>query len=308
MQEFDLISQCGGPLHCRLWLPNGHPRAVVQLVHGIAEHTARYDHFARYLTEHDLAVAAEDHMGHGGSISKATPQGCFAGGWQGAVEDVHILFEHMQMQIDAPFFLLGHSMGSFLTRSFLIRYPETRLRGAILSGTAWQPNAVLLTGRAICRLEICRHGEQGVSHLAYNLAFGAYNRHCKPARTSSDWISRDEQQVDLYNADPLCGFVPSVGLLSDMMQGIAYNQKTEHLQQMNPALPVLFMSGDKDPVGSYGKGVIQSARAFERAGMQDIGVRLWPGGRHEMLNEINRDAVYRTVLDWLNEKIQGSTV
>ena len=303
MQEYYIASRGGGELLCRKWLPETEPLGVVQLVHGIAEHTGRYDDFARYLASRGYVVVAEDHMGHGGSINDVTPQGCFAGGWSAAVQDLHGLYELTRLDYPAlPYFLFGHSMGSFLARSFLIDYPEADLAGCILSGTAWQPAAMLSAGKAVCRLEIKRRGAQGISDTVYGMAFGSYNKDFEPVRTPCDWLSRDEERVDDYVADPLCGFIPSVGLLGDMMDGLSYNQKAGNLAKMNKTLPIYFMSGDKDPVGAQGKGVTQSVEAFRKAGMQDVEVRLYPGGRHEMLNELNREAVYAAVLAWLESK------
>ena len=303
MEEFYIATRSGGELLCRKWLPEAEPVGVVQLVHGIAEHTGRYNEFARFLASQGYVVVAEDHMGHGGSINDVTPQGCFVGGWSTAVADLYNLYEMTRLDWpELPYFLFGHSMGSFLARSFLIDYPAADLSGAILSGTAWQPGPVITAGKAMCRMEIQRLGAQGISNSVYNMAFGSYNKAFEPVRTPCDWLSRDEERVDAYVADPLCGFVPSVGLLGAMMEGIGYNQKASNLAKMNKALPIYFMSGDKDPVGAQGKGVNQSAEAFQKAGMQDVEVRLYPGGRHEMLNEINRDAVYAAILAWLEKK------
>ena len=300
--SFDQASR----LYARLWLPeSGSPRAVIQLVHGIAEHIGRYDHFARFLADQGYAVTAEDHLGHGRSASGPEELGFTApvDGWAKMVDNIHALHALTREQYpDLPYVMLGHSMGSFLTRTYLICYPG-ELDACILSGTGSQPPAVLASGLALVRMERRRLGDHGRSTLLQNLCFGAYNNRFKPVRTPSDWISRDEAVVDLYRADPFCTFTPTVTLMGDMLGGIRFIQKPEHLAKMDRDLPILFFSGDRDPVGSAGKGVQQAYRAFLSAGCTDVTCKLYPEGRHEMLNELNRDEVYQDILQWLDEKL-----
>ena len=298
MEIFYIPSTGGGQLHCRKWLPESKPKAVVQLVHGIAEHIGRYDHFARFLNQHGYIVTAEDHMGHGGSIV-GDLKGYFNGGWMNAVADVKALHDKTAAEHPGlPYIFLGHSMGSFLLRTYLYTYPEA-LNAAIISGTGWQPAAALKAGLALCKLEEKRLGETKTSPLLNSLIFGTYNKMFKPNRTPNDWICSDDAVVDKYMADPLCGFDATIGLARDMLTGISYLQKPEHLAAMNKALPVFFIAGGDDPVGHYGKGVQKSADAFRRAGMQSVRVRIYPLCRHEILNEINRKDIYRDITDWL---------
>ena len=299
MEEFYLASNGAGRLHCGLWLPEGQPRAVVQIIHGIAEHIGRYDHFARFLTERGFAVCADDHMGHGLSVESGGVFGYFSGGWMAAVRDERSLFEEMKKRFPAvPYFMLGHSMGSFLLRTYLYTYPG-ELTGAIISGTGWQPELALSAGLALCRLEQLRIGETGRSKLLKELMFGAYNKKFSPNRTPNDWICSDEAVVDAYTEDSLCGFDATVGLTRDMLTGISMNQKKENLAKMDKTLPVLFVSGMQDPVGAMGEGVLRTIDAFNRAGLTNVTIRLYPEGRHEMLNETNRTEVYADVLSWL---------
>lgn len=299
MEEFYLASNGAGRIHCGLWLPEGQPRAVVQIIHGIAEHIGRYDHFARFLTERGFAVCADDHMGHGLSVESGGVFGYFSGGWMAAVRDERSLFEEMKKRFPAvPYFMLGHSMGSFLLRTYLYTYPG-ELTGAIISGTGWQPELALSAGLALCRLEQLRIGETGRSKLLKELMFGAYNKKFSPNRTPNDWICSDEAVVDAYTEDSLCGFDATVGLTRDMLTGISMNQKKENLAKMDKTLPVLFVSGMQDPVGAMGEGVLRTIDAFKRAGLTNVTIRLYPEGRHEMLNETNRTEVYADVLSWL---------
>lgn len=299
MEEFFLQSNGGGKLHCSVWRTEQTPRAVVQLVHGIAEHIGRYDHFARYLADNGFVVAAEDHMGHGGSVGVDGVKGYFTGGWLTAVADVKLLRDRMKEEFPAlPYYILGHSMGSFLLRTYLYTYPD-KIDAAILSGTGWEQPAVVKAGLAACKLERLRLGEKKTSPLLTKLMFGSYNKSFAPVRTKDDWICSDPAVVDAYAADPLCGFEATVGLAHDLLTGIEMNETRENLLKMDKLLPVLFVSGGKDPVGGMSKGVLRCIDAFKRAGMRKITIKLYPEGRHEMLNEVNRDEVYQDILTWL---------
>ena len=298
MEIFYIPSTGGGQLHCRKWLPEAKPKAVVQLVHGIAEHIGRYDHFARFLNQHGYIVTAEDHMGHGGSIV-GDLKGYFNGGWMNAVADVKALHDKTAAEHPGlPYIFLGHSMGSFLLRTYLYTYPDA-VDKAVISGTGWQPAAALKAGLALCKLEEKRLGETKTSPLLNSLIFGTYNKMFKPNRTPNDWICSDDAVVDKYMADPLCGFDATIGLARDMLTGIRMNQEPANLAKMNKALPVLFVSGAKDPVGGMAKGVLKTIDAFKRTGLRNITIHIYPEGRHEMLNEVNRSEVYGDVLRWL---------
>lgn len=294
-------------IRCRRCVPDIQPRGVVQIAHGIAEHIERYDDFARFLAENGFVVFGNDHLGHGKSVGSEDELGFFAenGGWEIAVGDMHTLHETAASEFpDLPYFLFGHSMGSFLSRTYIIRY-RGGLDGVILSGTGQQPRALVLAAKAIGSLEIKRHGATYKSQMLNDLAFGSYNKGFETPRTISDWLSRDVEAVDKYMADPLCGFIPSAGLFLDMMCGIEFISKMRNVRRMNTLLPVYFMSGDDDPVGENGKGVMRAYRSFLQAGMENISLKLYHGGRHEMLNETNRDEVYSDILAWLDGRMDA---
>ena len=302
MLEFQMLSAGGGSLYCRRYEPDGTPKAVVQIVHGIAEHIGRYDAFARYLCGHGFVVTAEDHMGHGRSVDE-TPL-YVSGGWDAAVADVHNLLTQTQSQYPGvPYFLFGHSMGSFLTRTTLYRYPDQHLKGVILSGTGWLRQTTLTAGLALCHAEARKYTEKGVSPLLQDMMFGAYNRSFHPTRTKDDWICTDPKVVDEYAADPLCGGECTIGLAQQMLQGIRENQKPENLKKMLRDVPIFCLSGGEDPVGNRGKGVQKTAEAFREAGMQDVTVTLYPGYRHEMLNEPCKAQVYDDVRHWMETRL-----
>ena len=303
--EFWFDSQGAGKIHCRSWLPQGAPRAVVQLVHGIAEHIDRYDHFAQFLAEQGFAVVAEDHMGHGKSINNGGIQGYFHGGWFAAVADTHHLLELTRQEFPhIPYILFGHSMGSFMARTVLCRYPDSGITAAVICGTGSQPSAALPVLIKAADLIGKRSGESSPSKALEAMAFGSYNKRVEHKRTACDWITRDDAVVDAYMADPLCGFTPSAGLFRDMLSGIRYIQKPESLAAMKKDLPVFFIAGGDAPGGSYGIGVQKAADAFRQAGMQDVTVKLYPLCRHEILNEINKQEVYQDILSWIESKIK----
>lgn len=302
MKEFEYPSKGGGRIHAYRWEPADAPVAAVQIIHGIAEHMLRYDDFARFLNSKGILVIGEDHMGHGRSIGDGTPL-YFEGGWENAADDSYELLRRTRAEFpDLPYILFGHSMGSFLARTLLFRYPDAGLRAAVICGTGWQPAAVLCAGRALCALEKCRVGGKGHSKLLNKLIFGAYNAKFKDAQTPNDWICAKREVVDRYNADPLCGGMATVGLSQDMLGGIAMIQKKSNLRAMPKELPVFLIAGKRDPVGSMGKGVEKTARRFRDSGMTDVTLRLYDG-RHEILNEENHATVYADVWEFIRRNL-----
>ena len=304
MEERWYPSKGTGQIHACSWLPEGEVRAVVQIVHGIAEFVERYEDFAKFLNQQGFAVVAEDHMGHGQSINNGGIQGYFHGGWFTAVEDtVQLAKDTVAQYPDVPYILFGHSMGSFMARTILCKYPELPLKAAILCGTGWQPTvalpALIRVVEGICQ----KTGETVPSEKLQNLVFGSYNRKVEHPRTPFDWICRDKKVVDAYIAHPLCGFTATCGLLRELMKGIYYIQQPRNLQNMRKDLPVFFIAGGDDPVGNYGRGVRQAAQAFQKAGMKDVSVRIYPLCRHEILNEINKKEIFEDVLQWIETKI-----
>lgn len=303
MRTDHYFDSCGeGKIHYCRWAPDTQPRGIVQIVHGIAEYAARYDEFARYLNGLGYLVVAEDHMGHGGSISKETTQGYFAGGWFNAVADTyHLLMETKAEFPELPYVLFGHSMGSFMARTILAKYPDSGISAAVICGTGWMNPAVvtagIATGKLLCKLE----GERNPSKKMQTIAFGSYNAKVEHPRTTYDWLNRNSRCVDEYVADPLCGFTASAGLMRDMLTGISYIQSQNALKAMRKDLPVFFIAGGDDPVGEYGKGVHRAAEEFRKVGMEQVNVKVYPLCRHEILNEINKREIHRDVARWMGK-------
>jgi len=292
------VSSTGAELDYRLWLPKDEPTAVIQLVHGMAEHIDRYDATARAFAAAGYAVVGHNHLGHG---TAAKIKGYFAekDGWQHLIDDVHILRQRTQMHNPGiPYILLGHSMGSFVVRCYMMQYAEG-LGGVILSGTGFFPKPVAMLGLGVANLVCLCGGEKKPSKLINSIAFGGSNKVFKPARTAFDWLTRDEAMVDLYVADPYCGFIFTGSAYRDFFTGL--NRLTQ-VGRVPADLPVLMISGEKDPVGS-GDGVNKVARQLREAGVKQVDVKLYPDARHEMFNEINKEEAWQDVISWVGKLV-----
>jgi len=305
-KDFYFNSSTGkNKIHARMCVPDAEPRAIVQIIHGIAEYIDRYDEFMSFLADNGIIAVGTDHLGHGKSIESEEQTGFFAydNGWDYAVRDEEVLRLAMHENYpELPIIVFGHSMGSFMARTLLIRYPDA-FNAAIISGTGNQGAALVNGGLFMGNLVTGLKGAHHYSKFLNNLAFGNYNKMYDNPKTEYDWLSRDEANVQKYIDDPLCGFIPSCSLFRDMMTGVKFITNKKNLTAMNKDMPVYFMSGDMDPVGECGKGVQKAYNNFLEAGMKDVSIKLYPGGRHEMLNEINKDEVYTDILAWLGSKI-----
>ena len=304
--DFTFTSSTGkNHIHARQCMPDGAPRAVLQIAHGIAEHIDRYDDFAAFLAQNGILVVGNDHLGHGKSISSPEDLGFFAeeNGWDYVVQDMDKLHDLMKADYpNLPYIFFGHSMGSFLTRTYIIKHPE-KPDLVILSGTGHQSKALVYSGYAMAEAIVRAKGPRADGRFLNDLAFGSYNSKVRFPMTDFDWLSQDYEMVRKYINDPLCGFVAKASLYRDMMGGIRFVTDQKNIDTMNKDTPVYFMSGDKDPVGDYGKGVERAYKAFCKAGLRDVFMRQYPDGRHEMLNELNRQQVCQDVLDWINQRL-----
>lgn len=304
--EFTFPSAGGGTaIHAVEWLPEGDARAVLQISHGVAEYILRYELFAEYLTARGFAVVGHDHLGHGDSVAEGAARLYFGpkGSWNRVVDDIYTRRQLAGKRFPGvPYFLLGHSMGSFLARTYLIRYPGT-VDGAVIMGTGQQSPALIAGGKAVAAAESARIGEDKASPLVEKLAFGAYNKRFAPNRTANDWLSVSEENVDRYLEDPLCGGTPTSGLFREMLGGLTFVARPENLRKMNLNTPILFISGEMDPVGDCGRGVRKAYRSFQRAGVRDVSLKLYPELRHEILCEDCKETVFADIFQWLDEKV-----
>jgi len=304
--RFSYAAKDGKQIAACMWLPDMPPRGLVQIVHGIGEHMQRYADFASELVSHGFGVYAEDHRGHGETAGSVEALGWFAetDGWDLVVDDLYRLTQRMRTDHPKPpLFLLGHSMGSLLSRSYIVLHGED-LAGVILSGTAGDPGLLGVIGGALARREVRKVGSRAKSVRLNRIAFGAYNKRIVPHRTDFDWISRDTIVVDRYMADPYCGFIPSASLFKDLLEGVLAVNRFDLIRRIPAKLPVFIFSGDADPVGAYGKGVQKVAALFKKAGVKDVTLRLYRECRHECLNELNRAEVYHDVIDWINAHME----
>ena len=304
MREFTLMLEGELNLACREYRPEGEPLGIVQVIHGVAEHQGRYASFARFLAEKGFVAYTSDLPGHGPTAAENGSLGRFPqGGWMRVAETQHALMQRAKGAWPGkPAFLFGHSMGSFLARTCIIRWPG-ELQGCIICGTGHQTRPLVRAGNAAAGLSVKLKGESRPSEFLRKLAFGSYNRRIPDAASPNAWLSRDRAVTEAYDADPLCGFTPSAGLMREMMRGIRYITDPEKQKRMDKDLPILFIAGKEDPVGEYGAGVRRAHTSFRRAGMQHTEMILYPDGRHEILNELDRDTVYADVLVWLKAQL-----
>jgi len=296
--EFELRTDDGKSLSARRWLPEDRPRAAVQIAHGLAEHSARYARLAAALNAAGYAVYANDHRGHGPKAA-AADLGHFAddGGWGKVVGDLWTINRLIaKEQPGVTIIFLGHSLGSFLAQDFVSRHSDA-LAGAVLSGSSGKPPAIAAVGRVVARVERLRLGKRGNSKLIDSMWFGAFNKPFEPARTPFDWLSRDLKEVDLYVADPYCGFPTSTQLAVDVLDALPGLLAPERLARIRNDLPIYVFSGERDPVGANLKGLIADLKA---AGFTRLTTRIYPDARHETLNETNRDEVTRDLIAWLD--------
>ncbi len=280
------------------------PKGVIQLSHGMCEYFLRYDHFINYLTDHGFIICGNDHLGHGSSISKYDDLGYFApkNGWHYLVEDVHKLTILMRRQFpNLPFVLMGHSMGSFIVRMYLDLY-SSDIDGVILSGTGDIPRSLTSGGIAIATALKQIRGERFRSDFVKKLT-GLDNKRYKDHYSELDWLTHDHKIIDEYAKDKKCNFVFTLSGYIDLFSLINHTSSPDWGIRIRKALPIYLFSGDEDPVGDFGKGVKRVYHHLQKVGIQDVSLRLYREGRHEMINELNRDEVYHHILTWINHKI-----
>ena len=294
--EFLFEADDGARPLVRRWLPETRPRAIVQIAHGLAEHSQRYRDFALALNGAGFGVYANDHRGHGRTAAPGD-LGFFAAkdGWRLCLDDLWALTRHIgAAHPGVPIVFFGHSMGSFMGQALIAEHGAA-FAGAILSGSNGRPPAIAALGRLIARFERLRLGARGKSAPLRSMMFGAFNKPFQPARTDFDWLSRDPEAIDAYIADPLCGFDASTQLVVDLLDGLRPLLAPGTLARIPKALPILILSGARDPVGDNLQDLID---LYGGAGLK-LKVALYPGARHEMLNEINRDEVKADLIAWI---------
>ncbi len=306
-EEFYFDSRDGETsIHGVRWMPDkGEPRGIIQIIHGMEEYVERYEDFASFMTSNGFIVTGEDHLGHGGSVAEGGTTGYFCEQDPATVivRDVHRLKKITQEKFPGlPIIIMGHSMGSFIARNYIYRY-GTGINMAIIMGTGSTPGALLFAGRTVAKMTSLFKGSKCKSSFMDKMSFGSYCKKIENPRTSYDWLSVNSENVDKYIADPMCGFGFTANGYLALLELIKRMQKGTNLEAVPKDLPLLFVAGEEDPVGNYGEGVKTAVESYKNAGVRDITMKLYPGDRHEILNEDDRDVVKEDILEWITARL-----
>ncbi len=291
-------------LHGITWTPEGEIRAAIQLVHGMVEFIDRYDDFAKYLCSQGIAVIGHDHLGHGLTAGHDDDLGYFAreGGEQFLIDDMRLVTEEMKWKYPgAPHFILGHSMGSFCLRKYLTLHGD-QVDGAIIMGTGQMALPVLAAGKTMAAFLMKTKGRRHRSKQLTGIAFGGYLKKIPNARTSMDWLTKDEAIVDAYLNNKYNTFLFTVSAFHDFFEIMEYDMKETNLDRIPKDLPMFIVAGDQDPVGAWGEGPKSLYQIYQKRGFTDVRLRLYEGDRHEILNELDRQTVYEELGAWILEK------
>lgn len=305
-EDFSIPSKDGvHKLHVVLWEPESEVKAVVQISHGMIEMIDRYEDFALFLNKHGYAVIGNDHLGHGLTAGNDRDFGYFCPNNMSAtvVADLHRVTKYAKKKYkNKPYILLGHSMGSFMQRRYLMTYGN-ELDGAVIIGTGSKSKIVLVSGKIVSNIMRVTLGDHFRTRLLKMNAFSSYQRRIPNPRTKSDWLSKDESVVDFCLENKYCNFIFTVNGYRTLFDVLTYIQKSENIQKIPKNLPLYFLTGGQDPVGNYSKSVIKIADSYKKAGIKDISLNIYPDDRHELLNELDKAEVYSDILSWLESKI-----
>ncbi|QGH34151.1 alpha/beta fold hydrolase [Gracilibacillus salitolerans] len=291
-------------LFVKCWQNTSSPKAIIQIAHGMVEHIERYHDFATYLTEHNFTVYGHDHRGHGKTGDNANSLGYFAdeNGFDRVVQDCIELTEMIkQKHPHTPIFLIGHSMGSFVSRRYMMLEPN-HLTGVILVGTGFQPYALLTMAKQLAKTVGYIRGQNAEAKLMNKLTFFGYNKHTDN-QTAFDWICSDQEEVEKYTKDKFCGFTPTNQFFYDLYTGLQWIQSKDKTDNIPKDLPLLFVSGKEDPVGHYGEGVQKAVAFYRSIDMKNVNNHLYEKGRHEILNETNKIEVFHNIVTWIEKQM-----
>ncbi len=304
-KEFTFPSSDGRTqIHAIGWKPEQEVKAVLQICHGMVEYIDRYDEFASYLAERGFLVVGHDHLGHGGSICSEDEFGYFPqpDGNKHVIADIHRLRNMTQKSYPGiPYFMLGHSMGSFLLRQYLTMHADG-LAGAVVMGTGYQPLLILQAGQLVCKVIASFKGWKYRSNLVNSMSFGSFNKKFEPAETPKDWITSDKEKRDSYVKDPLTSFTFTVGGYYQMFEGMKVLDTKGSVDKIPKELPIFFVAGADDPVGEFGKSVQKIYEKYKTAGIKDVDIKLYKDDRHEILNETDREQVHEDLFQWFESK------
>lgn len=301
-ENFKFVDSSGLELNVYKWTPKGQALGVVQISHGMTENILRYDEFAEFLNNKGFIVYGHDHRGHG---ETAKCRGNFgyladADGFDWLVRDLYELMIKIKCENkELPLYLFGHSMGSFVSQRF-VELHGNELDGLILSGSNGEPIKLLSLAIFLSKLEIMIFGRRHVSKMMNKISFGTFNKKFKPNRTNCDWLCSVESEVDKYINNEYCGFICTSSFYYDFFRGLKEIHKYKNFERIPKDLPIYLLAGDMDPVGLFGKGIINLYEKLKNNGIKDVSYKLYKGKRHEILNENNKDEVMNDVLSWLS--------
>lgn len=300
MEYFTFLGFEGKKLPALLWRPEGQVKAVLQITHGMTEHMGRYEKLAEYLTPMGVAVAGFDLRGHGKNESNPHVASMGEGGWEASLEDMRLFFQELERLFpEVPHYMLGFSLGSFLLREYLGKYPEG-IAGAVIMGTGHQPGWLLSVMIGIVNGEVKKAGPDASTDLVRQLSFGTYNSKFKPNRTTADWLCANTEELDLYLADPLVRRDISAGLFRDLLRSM--KRTGVSCAAWKKELPILLLAGQEDPVGDRGKGVQRFYERMKKDGLQNVTFQVFPDARHDLLHEACAEQVRHCIADWLEGK------
>jgi len=291
-------------IHAVEWLPEGEPKGVLQIAHGVTEHILCYEELAEYFTTKGLVVVGNDHLGHGTSVAEGAQPMYFGaeGSWFWVERDLYTCQKMMKKRYpDLPYLMLGLSMGAIVIRSFLIRFPGL-VDGAVLAGTGQPSPFKLRMMRGIARLEARRKGEDKTTFLIKSLSIGAYNRPFKPAHSDCEWVCADEKALESFRDDGLRGREISSGMFREMLNGMIFTGGVQDEKKIDKELPVLLVSGSEDPIGKKGKGVKSTYKSLLKAGIKDVSMKLYPGMRNHIFREEGKEEVFGDIYQWMKDR------
>lgn len=307
-KEFSFRSSDGNTrIHAVAWTPeDGEFKAILQIAHGMVEYIERYLPFAQFLTENGFMVVGNDHLGHGESITSQEDWGFFRekNPSDALVEDMNRLRMIVQKRYpDVPYFMFGHSMGSYMLRKYLAKYSEG-LAGAIICGTGYIPKVVSKAGLAVIQALRMLHGWRYRSTVVRDMTYSKPYQKFDLTGTDREnsWLTRDTQIIEKYYKDPKCSFVFTLNGYKGLLEAVSYSCRQENVDKIPNSLPIFLVSGEDDPVGDLGEGVRKVFHMFEKSGKWDLECKLYPKFRHEILNEIGREKVYEDILDWMKKR------
>lgn len=286
------------------WDDVSNPKAAVQILHGMAEHAERYKGFAEYLNQQGFVVYADDHRGHGKTAGSVEEIGYIGeDGFNQIVEDGHAVFKEIKEQYRSlPVVIFGHSFGSFIAQELIIRYGD-EVAATVLCGSAARTGIEVSLGKQIASIEKNLFGERKQSRLLDYLSFNSYNKGIKDSQSKFAWLSRDPKEVRKYEEDPFCGTLFTAGFFYYFFEGLSNLYVKERLEKIPNNFPIFIIAGDRDPVGDYGRSVKKLHYFYEKANLTDVQYKLYSGGRHELLNETNKEEVFNDVATWINQKV-----